>query len=273
MLFRGDKKVNAALENIKRDMRMRTESDPQMSNAWLLVYLLPVIVSVVTLGYSIVLFLSLFSRYYPFTSPYDYPFNQFAQPFLVSWIGFLITMILFVVVYIVLIYKLVNRRNTHFTRQKFLSEDVIVTIKSLAEKKKIDVDVNLSSIERTVREANAEETKKDAVLWAVLSAFIPFVSWFVHYFLMKDFYHHERREDGFWEDLNGTLNKLGVSFSVPRRTQAMPNRSFVLYLILTIITLGLFGIYWIYVLLKDPNEHFKHHVETENQLLTALESA
>jgi len=89
---------------------------------------------------------------------------------------------------------------------------------------------------------------------------------------MKDFYRHERREDGFWEDLGRTMNKLGINFSVPRRTEAMPDRSSVLYLILTIITAGLFGIYWVYVLLKDPIEHFKYHIQAESQLLSALES-
>jgi hypothetical protein len=89
---------------------------------------------------------------------------------------------------------------------------------------------------------------------------------------MKDFYKHERREDGFWEDLSRTLDKIGVTFSVPRRIETTPNRSFILYLILTIITVGLFGIYWLYVLLKDPNEHFKYHVQIEDQLLSTLES-
>ena len=136
----------------------------------------------------------------------------------------------------------------------------------------IEVETILSPVKRTVREANAEETEKSAILWAILSAFVPFVQWYVNYFLMNDFYRHEQREDGFWEDLGRAMNKLGINFSVPRRTEAMPNRSFVLYLILTIITMGLFGVYWIYVLLKDPNEHFKYHIEAESQLLSALES-
>ena len=265
--------MGIALENLHRDIRMREDSDRQMSSAWLLVYLLPVVASIISVGYTIVSVLSIVSANYPFTSPYDYTYNEFASVFAFLWIGFLLTGLLIFAVYIVLIYMLVNRRNTHFTRQQFLSEDVIKTIKSLAEKKEIDVESSLSPIERTVREANAEETKKDAVLWAVLSAFIPFVSWFVYYFLMKDFYSHERREDGLWEALSKTLSKLGVNFSAPRRIETMPNRSFVLYLILTIITMGLFGVYWIYVLLKDPNEHFKYHVQAENQLLSALESA
>jgi hypothetical protein len=97
------------------------------------------------------------------------------------------------------------------------------------------------------------------------------VQLYVYYFLMKDFYRHEQREDGFWEVAGRALNKLGVSFSVPRKTEAMPYRSFVLYLILTIVTVGLFGVYWFFILLKDPNEHLKYHIKTESQLLSALE--
>jgi len=43
-------------------------------------------------------------------------------------------------------------------------------------------------------------------------------------------------------------------------------------LMLTIATMGLFGIYWIYILLKDPNEHFKYHIQVEKQLFDTLES-
>jgi hypothetical protein len=153
-----------------------------------------------------------------------------------------------------------------------LFEDITKAVKAIAEKKGVDAEVGLSSLERTVREARAEETDKGAVLWAILSAVIFIAEWYINYFLMKDFYTHERREDGFWEDLGKVSDKLGVKFSAPRRSEILPNRSFVLYLILSIITLGLFRIYWLYVLLKDPNEHFKYHIQAEDHLLSTLES-
>jgi len=160
----------------------------------------------------------------------------------------------------------------HFRRQVFLFEDIVAAVKAIAKRKSVDVDVELSSCERTIREVKAEENEKGAVLWAILSAIIFLAAWYVYYFLMKDFYKHERREDNFWEDISRTLNKCGVTFSRPRRIQTIPERSFVLYLILNLITLGLFGVYWIYVLLKDPNQHFSYHTQIEDQLLSSLES-
>ena len=265
--------MSISLENIQKDIRMREESDRQMSNAWLLVYLLPLCVSIIAIGYAIVSLFEFFSSI-DFSDPqlYYYSYGELSEEFALLWLMIGLTGLIYFAVTTVLTYLLVNRRNTHFKRQKFLSEDIMTMIGSLTKTKDAGVETRLLSLERSVREANAEETDKSAILWAILSALVPFVQLYVYYFLMKDFNMHERREDGFWEDLSRTLNKLDVSFSVPQRAEAMPFRSFVLYLILTIVTMGLFGVYWCFVLLKDPNEHFKYHIEAESLLLTALES-
>ena len=240
---------------------MRDEADPKMSNAWLIIYLIPIfaiIIGLVSLLFSVMLL--------PTLGP------EAALPALVGIFLVPLLALISFVVSIILTYKLVKRRNTHFKRQVFLFEDLISAVKSLATKKKVDVEVGLSSCERTVRETKAEETEKSAALWAILSAVVFLATWYVYYFLMKDFYKHERREDGFWEDIGKVLDKCDIKFSAPRRTEILPNRSFVLYLILNIITAGLFGIYWLYVLLKDPNEHFKYHIQIEDELLSTLES-
>jgi hypothetical protein len=175
------------------------------------------------------------------------------------------------VVSIILTYKLVNRRNTHFKRQIFLREDVLGVLREVASKKGTSAEVEMATLERTLREIKVEETEKSAVLWALLSAIIFIASWYIYYFLMKDFYKHERREDKFFEDVSRVLGKSGITFTPPRRMETIPDRSFILYLVLTIITAGIFGIYWLYVLLTDPNKHFKHHIELEDELLKVLE--
>ena len=127
-------------------------------------------------------------------------------------------------------------------------------------------------LRKNVEETNSDKTDKNPILWAFLSAFIPFLSLYVYYFLVCDFYKHEQLENIFWEQSSSTLNQLGINFSVPQRKEPMPYRSFVLYLILNIITIGLFSAYWLYVLLKDPNQHFDYHKQVETQLLNAIES-
>jgi hypothetical protein len=246
-----------------------------MSTAWILVYFLPIIL---VLAWYVVLLITLFSAIstLPRNPPLpDQPIDftpVFQSVFVLIPFIYLIV-IVNIAINVTFMYKLAKRRNTHFKRQNFLTEDILASIKTAAAKKRVEVEVTSASMDRTLREAKAEETEKNAVLWALVSVFIPFASWYVYYFLMKDFYRHERREDGLLEDVGKTLDKFGVKFSMPRRTEPVPDRSFAFYLILTIITVGIFGVYWLYTLLKDPNNHFKYHIQIEEPLLGALENA
>lgn len=265
--------MSVEIENVRKDIRMRVETDSMMSSAWIFIYLIPIFVAVLFVLSFIFIMITTMTTFTT-TPPTGPPSTTttLVMPLMISIVLIYLLAIISFIASIILIYKLVKRRNTHFKRQLFLFEDIVAAVKAIAAKKGVDVEVGLSSCERTVREAKAEEAEKGAVLWAILSAIIFLADWYVRYFLMKDFYKHERREEGFWEDINRTLDKCGIKFSVPRRMEALPERSFVLYLILTIITLGLFGIYWIYVLLKDPNQHFKYHMQIEDKLLSTLES-
>lgn len=256
-------------ENIRKDIRMRAETDSMMSAAWIVVYLLPIIATFLVIALIVATMISAIST---IGTSGQVSTVQFAPAFALIALLYIIVIVSFFA-NIILVYRLARRRNDHFRRQGFLFEDLVAATRAIAARKGADVEIGLASCERAVREAKAEETEKNAVLWAILSVITGIALFYVWYYLMKDFYKHERREDGFWEDLSKTLDKSGVKFSVLRRTQPLLERSFVLYFILTLVTLGLFGIYWVYVLLKDPNEHFRYHVQIEDQLLATLETA
>lgn len=266
-------RVRISIENVKKDIRMRVETDTLMSYAWLLIYILPIIAG-------IILIFSLLTVAFSYTvmeEAYSTTIvNQTIQtqvitaPLILGFIMLPILMIVSFIVYVVLIYKLVKRRNAHLKRQRYLLEDTLRMLRNIAEVKGVDVEVELSSCERIVREVSMEETERNAVLWAILSAAIFIAHWYVNYFLMKDFYRHERREDNFWENIRTIMDRLGLLFNLPVRMESIPNRSFILYLILNLLTLGLFGVYWLYVLLRDPNKHFEYHIQVESELLRAI---
>jgi hypothetical protein len=155
----------------------------------------------------------------------------------------------------------------HFQRQMFLYDDLIAFAKDLAAKKGIDISLPLNNLDRTAREAKFEETEKSAALWAILSFIIGILSFYVFYFLNKDFYRHERRQDVFVDDLAKLMASEGMPVNLPRTSYPVPDRSFILYLVLTIVTAGLFAIYWVYTLLTDPNNHFQYQALTEDTIL------
>lgn len=172
----------------------------------------------------------------------------------------------------VLLYKLIKRRNEHFKRHQLLEEDIIGVLNSLAGKKRSKIEDKLASVERSTREAKLNEKEQSAFLWAILCFFIPFVGLYVGYFLMRDLYRHERREDFFLEDLGKAAAPV-VALELPRRFRSTPDRNIVLYIVLTILTAGIFGIYWLYTLIVDPNNHFDHQVKWEDKLLSSLSKA
>lgn len=92
---------------------------------------------------------------------------------------------------------------------------------------------------------------------------------YIFYFLTGDFYKHERWEDGMLSDIERALSTLGVQF-VFHRNDAIPHRSYVLYIVLTIFTLGIFGLYWEYVLITGPNNHFTNHAIFEPAIIQAI---
>jgi flagellar basal body-associated protein FliL len=265
--------LSAEIENVRKDVQMRAETDSMMSTWWILLYIIPFILVIALVSISVFTIVSYAVTATSATSSGQSPTTIPSMLFFASIIFLYGSIIIVVILNIILIYRLVKRRNAHFKRQIFLFEDVSASAKAMATRRGVDMEIGLASCDRTMREVKAEETEKNAVLWAILSAFIPFVVWYVWYFLMKDFYKHEKREDGFWEDIGRVLDKSGVKFSASRRTDPMPERNFALYFILTIVTAGIFGIYWMYTLLKDPNQHFRYHIQIEDPLLSSLETA
>lgn len=268
--------MSVEIENLRKDAHMRAFTDTNMTIGWIIVYLIPIIASIVW----IVVFVSVLISYVVSllqlpTIPTEVPPFPWSPLLSAATAGLYIAVIATFILFIILMYRLVKRRNHHFRRQILLFEDIAAAVRRTTAKKEFDAELDLGSLDRTLRETKAEETEseKSAMLWAILSVFNGLALLYVWYFLMKDFSKHERREDTFWTETSKILNKAGVNLEVPTRTDPLLERSFALYLVLTIITAGIFGIYWLYTLLKDPNVHFMYHAKIEDQILPILESS
>jgi len=108
--------------------------------------------------------------------------------------------------------------------------------------------------------------KRDPTEWAVIIGVlgvIPFLSIisliliaYIFHSLNKDFYRLEYIE-------NNAYVQLGWK---GERYKKMPDRSTILYIVLTIVTLGIFGLYWVYTIAQDPNEHFREDWRIEDSI-------
>lgn len=268
--------MSAEIENLKRDLHMRASTDTHMSIWWIGVYLIPIIASIIWAALFVAALISYTISIIEMpVTPAELPPFKWTPLLSDVTAGFYIALLVSFILFVILMYQLVKRRNHHFRRQILLFEDIAATIRKATVKKGVDAEFDLGSLDRTLREIKAEETEseKSAMLWAILAPLNGFALLYVWYFLMKDFIKHEKREDAFWAETSRILGKTGIKLDLPPRTEPLLDRSFALYFILTIITVGLFGVYWLYALLKDPNAHFRYHMKAEDQILPVLESS
>lgn len=109
-----------------------------------------------------------------------------------------------------------------------------------------------------------------STIFSIIAAIILF---YIFHFLNKDLHKHDVYDKALWGEVDSGLKKLGKSLkSLPiSNIGRFPDRSTILYIVLSIVTLGLFMLYWVYTLTKDPNVHFKSHVEVEDEFLRIME--
>ncbi len=179
---------------------------------------------------------------------------------------FLLIYIASIAVGIYVLYKLIARRNDHFQRTHKLYDAIVNFLKE-----KEGSTAEIVEMESIIYDMRNEETERNAVLWVILTVLIGVVWFYIAHFLNKDFRKHELREKRLLSLINNIIKKYGAP-GIVRFEEKVPDRSTLLYIILTIVTLGFFGLYWIYTLAKDPNEHFKQHRVLENQLVGFLEN-
>ncbi|KXB04476.1 hypothetical protein AKJ50_02355 [candidate division MSBL1 archaeon SCGC-AAA382A13] len=169
------------------------------------------------------------------------------------------------VLWIYVLYKWIDRRNKHFKRVELLYQDLIDFLEDKGAKNEA------KTARRTLREMASETDEKSPALWIILTIVLSPVIFYVYHFLSNDFKKHENKENFLIEDITDAIEAAGGSFKF-QEYNAIENRNTILYIVLTIITLGIFGLYWIYTLTKDPNKHFRQSAKMEEKLINSLEA-
>lgn len=158
-------------------------------------------------------------------------------------------------------YKLIDRLNKHVKRTTVfysIIADILDEIKS----------PNSASFKTQVNELKVASEERNPILWIILGLLFPPVFLYVYHFLNKDFVKHSNKEYVLFNVLNSEFKRVNLSTALnPEELYRVPNRSTLLYIILSIITLGVFVLYWIYTLVNDPNRHFKSHSILEKRII------
>ncbi len=185
---------------------------------------------------------------------------------LIGW--FILAIIALSILEAYIIYKLVDRENVHWRRITLLYENLLGFLEALG------VDhARLVALRSKVEELKMRLNTRSAALWAILYVLFGVVIFYILHFLSRDAYEHAILENSILEGVTNILSGYGVTVTPPLRFTKLHDRNTVLYIAASILTLGLFLIYWIYEANRDWNEHVAEHRVLERRLLEALSEA
>jgi len=170
-------------------------------------------------------------------------------------------------------YFLIERRNEHFKRQKRIVEGIETIMKAHAEKND-KINSETAKISSLVKDVRDDEGERSSILWIFLIFVTGVAGLYVMYFLTSDVYKHFKRQNMIIEEYISAVGTLGGDTSslknLHKAQYLVPERSFVLYFVLSIVTFGIFTIYWLYTIFKDWNNHFQSQWPAEDQILASI---
>ena len=163
----------------------------------------------------------------------------------VTWFSmwFLASIATFGIAFFPMFHRLIDSRNKHFQRERELENQISQWLKQQGKESKNDVKYP----------ASMNPTAWAASIILIIPAFL------ITYYLSKDLRAHEEHQDKFLES------------AFPERMfmpQTIPIRK---YAIITIVTLGVGGIYWLYKIINMYNAHFKAQWKVEKEIARLME--
>lgn len=172
-------------------------------------------------------------------------------------------------------YKLMERRDRHLARVANMinTSAALLNEKAAASGKAEAIASDLPQLEMLQRQIYDQSRERGAVLWLILGIFTGIAIWIGYYFIMDDMARHDQLEAQFFTLMSSALAKLGLSAQGSQAVPNIPDRNFVAYLLLSLVTCGIFAFYWIYVLVEDGNRHVEAQVQWEDFMYSALATA
>jgi len=251
-------------------IRKRFESDRIMGYIWMIVPILPLLLAI--LGAAIFIGLILTAIATGITTPAPtglIPIGFMEGILILAWIGLILVGFIVSIFGAIALYYMISRRNDHFRRQRMLTSILLPYLETKLKEKGRSSN-SISALALLNRDSEYEETEKSPAVWAILYLFVtPIVGLYVFHFLTHDLYKHFKRQVDLGRSLEALLKDLDIQFVSPTQYE-VKRRETILYIILTVVTVGLFWIYWFYLQLKEYNEHFKSQWKLEDQLMNTL---
>lgn len=169
-----------------------------------------------------------------------------------------------------IIYKLVERRDEHFKRMAGVADASIAQLRAKAQGREDLIAPELQQLEQVRMQMATMAGERGAVIWLLICIFTGVGQFILWYLLMQDYAQHDVVEAQFFTLMSSALAKLGLAGEAGQAIPSMPQREYMTFLLLTIVTCCIYSWYWLYVMIKDFNGHLTAQVPWEDFLVTTL---
>ncbi len=168
------------------------------------------------------------------------------------------------------IYTLVQRRDEHFKRMAAVADSSIQQLRARAAGRESEIQTELAQLEGIRSQMLVMAGERGATIWLLICLFTGIGTFILYYLLMQDYQQHDVLEAQYFTVMSSALAKLGLAGRAGVAVRTVPDREFVTFLLLSLVTCGIYGLFWMYVMIKDFNDHFAAQAAWEDFIAASL---
>ncbi|MCZ7527478.1 MAG: DUF4234 domain-containing protein [Acidimicrobiia bacterium] len=174
------------------------------------------------------------------------------------------------------VYQLVRRMRDHNRRRLELLEGATAYAWERAERQGLTEELR-PAFERIAGNLavlrNMTTDFRDPAIWTVLAVIGSGIVNIVVYVLLDgDLVKHDYHEGAVESDLAAIYGRLGLSVPAPDPGRLKGRHNYVGRIVATVLTCGIYGLWWLYDVMNEPNRHFEQNWAWEDGLARAVQS-
>jgi hypothetical protein len=114
---------------------------------------------------------------------------------------------------------------------------------------------------------------RDPTIWVVISVFAGSIVHLIAFILLdQDLVNHDRAEGGVEYELAVIFGRFGCPLPFPDQGRVKRPHNYAGRIIATVLSLGIYLLWWFYNMMQEPNQHFYINWVQEDGLAAAVQS-
>ena len=171
-------------------------------------------------------------------------------------------------------YQLMRRSRDHNLRRIELLDAATAFAWEQAETRGVNAELqpnfNRISTEMSVLRHKSTEFR-DPIVWTLLTLIGGIVHIIMYIILDGDLVDHDRAEGAIESELSTIYARLGVTVPPPDPARLKEKHQYAMRILVTLVTCGIYAIFWLYDIMVDGNRHFEHNWRSEDGLVAGVQ--